>query len=117
MSEFLPQDVRRELEQARRAKRRLRTHMCVRVGGHDFTILRYWETGFALEASDAPGLRGLVDLYDHGRHLCQALIVASSELDNERVFEVKLTTPAIKTAPPVDFVRERPEPAGLLTRD
>ena len=90
--------------------------MMVRAGGQDFVILRYWQSGFALDSRDAPGLRGLVDVYDRGRHLCQALIVTSSEADGERVFEVKTATPAADRAPAADFVRERPEPMGLLTR-
>ena len=116
MSEFLPQQVRDEMERARRAKRRRRTHMKLHAGGQEFTILRYWRDGFALDAEDAPGLRGLVDVYDHGKHLCQALIVASSEADGERVFEVKTATPADRRGPAADFVRETPEPTGLLTK-
>ncbi|MFD0981549.1 hypothetical protein [Tropicimonas aquimaris] len=117
MSEFLPKEVREELESARKETKRRRSRMVVRVGDEDFTILRHWEGGFALDVADAPGLRGLVDLYDGGRHLCQALIVASAEADGERVFEVKRTTPAAGAAPAADFVRDRPEPSGLLPRN
>ncbi|PRY21152.1 hypothetical protein CLV78_11025 [Aliiruegeria haliotis] len=116
MSEFLPEAVRQELEQARKATKRRRTRMKVRTGGQEFTILRHWQGGFALDAQEAPGLRGLVDLYDHGKHVCQALIVATREEDGERVFEVKSSTSATDKAPAADFVHERPEPAGYLTR-
>ena len=116
MSEFLPRELREEMELARRKKSRRRSRMKVRAGGHDFVILRYWDNGFALDAEDAPGLRGFVDLFDEGKHLCQALIVTSSEAEGERVFEFKSATPAADKAPAADFVRERPEPAGLLTR-
>ncbi len=114
MSEFLPRAVREELETARKTGRRKRRHMKVRAGGQDFTILRYWDDGFSVAADDAPGLRGLVDLFDRGRHLCQALIVTSSEADGERVFEIKSATPADPAPPPADFVRDRAEPVALL---
>lgn len=116
MSEFLPQEVREELERARRAKRRKRTHMKVCAGGQAFTILRYWDGGFAVDAADAPHLRGLVDVLDRGKLLCQALIVTSSEAEGERVYDVKTATPATRSAPPVDYVQERPEISGLLTK-
>ena len=116
MSEFLPREIRDEMERARLAARRRRSHMKVRAGDREFVILRYWDGGFAVDSDDAQNLRGLVDVYDRERHLCQALIVTSEEADGERVFEVKTETPAAKTAPAADFVRERPEPAGLLTR-
>ena len=69
MSEYLPKEVRDGLERARKANMRKRSRMRVRVGDHDFTILRHWENGFSLDAEDAPSLRGLVDVYDGGRHL------------------------------------------------
>jgi len=116
MSEFLPESVLRELAAARGSSRGKRSHMKLRTGGQEFTILRYWNGGFALDASDAPPLRGLVDVYESDTHICRALIVTSAEGDGERVFDVKLSTPASGTAPPADFVRERPEPAGLLPK-
>ncbi len=90
--------------------------MKVRTGGQEFVILRYWHDGFSLDAGDAPALRGLVDLYEQDKHLCQALIVTSAEEDGEQVFEFKSSTRATRSAPPADFVRDTPEPAGLLTK-
>lgn len=116
MTDFLPREVREEMQRARESKNRRRTHMKVRAGGQDFTILRYWRGGFALDAAEAPKLRGLVDVFERERHLCRALVVTSSEADGERIFEVKTSTLAADRAPAADFVRERPEPAGLLPR-
>lgn len=116
MSEFLPEEIRKELIAARAAQRRQRRRMTVRAGGKDFVILRYWDGGFAVGARDAAGLRGLVDLYENGKHLCQALVVTSRETEGERIFEVKISTAASATAPPADFVRERPEPVAFLPR-
>ncbi|MDV7143308.1 hypothetical protein R3X27_11500 [Tropicimonas sp. TH_r6] len=117
MSEFLPQEVRDEMARARRAQARKRTHMRVVAEGRDHAILRYWEGGFAVDAEAAAGLRGLVEIHDRGRPVCQALIVTSSEREGERLFEFKVTNPADRTGPPADFVRERPEPVGLLPRE
>ena len=53
MSEYLPQDVRDGLELARKQKLRQKSRMRVRAGDQTFTILRHWDTGFALDADDA----------------------------------------------------------------
>lgn len=114
MTEYMTRALLDELERARKSADRKRTNMKVCAAGREFAILRCWDSGFALDARDAPGLRGLVDLYAGSRHLCQALIVTSSEADGERVYEFKRSTPAMDKAPAADFVRARPEPAGLL---
>ena len=102
MSEFLPKEVREGLEKARKQDLQKKSRLRVKVGGHDFTILRYWEEGFALDVEDAPHLRGFVDVYDGGRHLSQCLIVASSEENGEMVYEFKRETLAAD-APAVDY--------------
>ena len=111
---FLPKDVRDGLDAARIARLKARSRMRVRAGGHEFFVLRHWQTGFALAAADAASLPGRVDLYDGARHLCQALILASTEEGGERVFEFKYATPVAETAPPADFARDPGAPAGLL---
>lgn len=113
MSEFLPAEVRAGLEAARRRDQKRRARMRVRVGEQSFTVLRYWETGFALDPEDAPGLRGLVDLYDGARHMGQCLIVATGEEGGEAVFEFKRRT-APRDGVPLDFAPEREAPAGYL---
>ncbi|MCV6595178.1 MAG: hypothetical protein OIF48_19695 [Silicimonas sp.] len=114
MSDFLPKAVRDELELARKQSLRKKSRMKVCAGGETFTILRYWDDGFALDAADAPRLRGLVDLYDGGRHLSQCLIVASEEEAGERVFEFKRATAASDHAA-LDYEQSQDAPAGLLT--
>lgn len=115
MSEYLPEAVRKGLEDARRAEQRRKSRMKVRAGGHDFTILRFWDKGFALDAEDAPKLRGFVDLFDGGRHIYQALIVTSSEELGERVFEFKRATP-VADRPPADFEVDVNAPAALIPK-
>ena len=113
MSEFLPKDVREGLAAARKIGLRKKSRMRVRVGGLDFTILRYWGDGFALDADDAPKLRGLVDIYDGARMKSQCLIVASSEEDGQMVYEFKRATEAA-TGPALDYERDAMAPVALI---
>jgi hypothetical protein len=77
MTGFLPKDVQEELAQAQRQSRRKKATRVVHVGDEAFPILDYSDTGFAVDAEDAPHLRGLIDIYEGATHLTQALIVAS----------------------------------------
>ena len=113
MSEYLPREVRAGLELARKADRKKRSRLNVRVGDQSFTILRHWDEGFALDKDDAPHIRGLVDLYDGARHLSQCLIVASSEDADEMVYEYKWATPATDRAP-LDYIRDEHAPVALI---
>lgn len=115
MSEYLPKEVREGLESARKREALRKSRMRVRVGGEAFTILRVWDKGFALDAADAPHLRGLVDLYDGARHLSQCLIVASSEDNGEMVYEYKWATPVVDRAP-LDYSRDENAPVALIER-
>lgn len=115
MLEDLPQDVRDGLDAARKATQRHKGRMRLDVGGQSFTILRFWNDGFSVDAADAPGLRGHVDLYDGARHMGRCLIVASSADGGEMVYEFKRNTP-VMLAPAADFARDDMAPAGLLAR-
>lgn len=115
MSEFLPKEVREGLEKARAQSLRKKSRLRVRVGGHDFTILRYWDEGFALDAEDAPRLRGLVDVYDGSRHISQCLIVASAEEEGQMVYEFKRETMAFDK-PALDYERDANAPIALITQ-
>ena len=77
MSEFLPKEVREGLEMARKRALRNKSRLRVHTNDEIFPVLKFWETGFALDIEDAPHLRGLVDIYDGSRHLYQCLVVAS----------------------------------------
>lgn len=116
MWEVLPQDVSDGLDAARVRQRKARSRRSVRVGDKTFVILRHWDRGFALDRAEAPPLRGLVDVYEGERHLCQALVMRSRDDAGERVFEVKYETPVSSQAPLADFVREDDAPVGLLPR-
>ena len=115
MSEYLPKEVREGLERARKTGMKKKSRMRVRVGDHDFTILRHWENGFSLDLDDAPSLRVLVDVYDGARHLSQCLIVASEEENGEMRYEYKRST-ATAEGPALDYERDSSAPVALIGR-
>ena len=113
MSEFLPEAVRKGLEDARKAALKLNSRLCVHDGDDVYRILRMWDGGFSLESGAADKLRGRVEIYDGARHLYQCLIVSSEDQGEQRVFDFKWLNPVNDQAP-VDFVREGFTPAGFL---
>lgn len=113
MSEFLPKEVRDGLEQARKRDLKKRSRLRVHDGDAVYPVLRFWDSGFALDAEDAPHLRGLVDIYDGSRHIYQCLIVASEEATGEMIYEFKRHTAAVDRAP-LDFSREENAPVALI---
>lgn len=113
MSEYLPRDVRDGLERARKDRLRKRSRLRVKAGEHTFTILRSWDTGFALDSEDASHLRGLVDLFDGARHLSQCLIVASTEESGETQYEYKRAT-AVSQKAALDYSRDDDAPVALI---
>ena len=116
MTEDLPEAVRQGLEAARAAALRRSNRLCIHDRGAVHRILRMWENGFALVATDAPPLRGYVDLYDGPKHLSSCLIVASDDGENgERTYEFKLQTP-VADRPAADFERTETAPAALIPR-
>ncbi|MBF9045722.1 hypothetical protein LSUCC0031_01205 [Rhodobacterales bacterium LSUCC0031] len=114
MSSFLPQSVRDELAAAQKSARRRRATRVVHIGDEAFPILDMTENGFSVDASDAPRLRGLIDIYDGARHIYQALIVASEQQGDVMRYEFKRNTAATTTAP-VDFETYGNQPVALLT--
>ena len=119
MSDFLPKEVRAGLDAARRSEQKRRSRLCVHVGGEVFHVLRLWDDGFALDATDGKrpaSMRGFVDIYDGPRHVSECLVVASVEESGEVICDFKRRTPAADR-PALDFVRgDDPVPAALLSR-
>lgn len=114
MSSHLPDAVRQGLEAARQAVLRRSGRLCLHSGDRIHRVLRMWDGGVALPASDAPPIRGRVELYDGPRHLATCLIVGVPFEDGEeRVYEFKSQTPVTDRAP-LDFERDEPTPAALI---
>ncbi|CUJ82809.1 hypothetical protein Q4578_14115 [Shimia thalassica] len=116
MTTFLPKDVQAGLDAARKKSLKKSSKLRVEVDGHSFRVLKFREDGFSLDVENAPRLRGLVDLYDGGRHLSQCLIVASEEEGDLMHYEFKRATAASERAP-VDFYRGENAPVALITQD
>ena len=114
MSSFLPDAVRQGLEAARRAALRRSNRLCLHDGDRVHRVLRLWDGGVALAASDAPPIRGRVELFDGPRHLATCLIVGVPvEGGEERVYEFKSQTP-VRDRAPLDFERAEPAAAALI---
>lgn len=116
MLEFLPQEIREGLDAARKREAKRKSRLRVQVGEAVFPILRFWHDGFALDASLAPGLRGLVDVYDGDRHIFQCLIVASTLENGDLVCDFKRST-AVTDRAPLDFWRDENAPVALLPKN
>ncbi|SFT33372.1 hypothetical protein [Sedimentitalea nanhaiensis] len=116
MSTYVSKEIRDELNAARLAGLKKASRLRVLVGEEYYTVLRLWRDGFAVEDDSVPALRGLVDLYDGGRHMYQCLIIASEPEAGERHYEFKRNTAAVDKAP-LDHYRAPEAPMGLLPRD
>lgn len=114
MNDFLPEAVRKGLEDARKAALKLNSKLCVHDGDDVYRIVRMWGDGFALESGVADKLRGRIEVFDGPRHLYQCLVINSETVGNEQVFEFKWIHP-VSDHPPLDFVREGFTPAALIT--
>ena len=113
MTTFLPKEVVKSLESARKQSLRKQSRLRIRVGSEILTILKYWGHGFSVDIDDAPQLRGLVDLYDGSKHLYQCLIVASEEEAGEMRYEIKRNTRA-EDKVPLDFEQASAAPIALI---
>ncbi|MGR3321868.1 MAG: hypothetical protein ACU0DK_08055 [Pseudooceanicola sp.] len=113
MTTFLSKELQDGLAAARKLARTRKSRLRVKAGEDVFPVIRFWDKGFAVELETAPRLRGLVDIYDGARHLCQCLIVASDEDGDEMRYDFKRATPAADKAP-LDFARPDDAPIGLI---
>ena len=115
MVDFLPKEVREGLEMARKRDLAKRSRLRLHADDAVFPVRRLWDSGFSLDADEAPNLRGLVDLYDGSRHLYQCLIVASEEAAGEMIYEFKRHT-ATTDRPARDYWLDEDAPVALIGR-
>ncbi|MCB1390410.1 MAG: hypothetical protein KDK12_14905 [Rhodobacteraceae bacterium] len=113
MFEFLPEDIRRGLQAARKRADRKGSRLSVHAGDEVFPILRLSETGFVVDSERVPSLRGFVDIYNGPRHIIQALVIGVTDEAGEATYEFKRET-VISAAPIRDYADERPEHGGFL---
>lgn len=113
MDSFLSAEVVAGLERARAQALRRTSRLRVVVGEDVFAITRSWDGGFALDAKNAPNLRGTVDIYDGAKWIQECLVVCSAKEGAEMVYEYKRRTRA-QEQQPVDFVRDPDAPVALI---
>tara|TARA_R110002012_G_scaffold16187_1_gene62916 strand:- start:127 stop:477 length:351 start_codon:yes stop_codon:yes gene_type:complete len=116
MTTYLSRELREGLAAARKLAQKRKSRLRLDVDGKVYPVLRVWDGGFAMDLNDAPHLRGVVDLYDGGRHLSRCLIVASEEQEDEMWFDFKRSTRVADRAA-LDFVRDETAPVALIARD
>ncbi len=116
METILSKEIQLGLDKVRLAGLKKLSRLRIKADGAQHEVLRMWKTGFALDAGQAPHLRGLVDIYDGTNHMFQCLIVASDEEAGEMRFEFKRATP-VTDAAPLDFVRAENAPVALIGSD
>ena len=115
MTDYLPKDVQEGLLAARKRDLKRRSRLRIHAGDEVYPILRFWQTGFALDADQVQHIRGLVDIYDGSRHLYQSLIIASDIGAGELICIMKRSTAALDRAP-LDYVRDEDAPVAYLPR-
>ncbi len=115
MSTYLPKDLQAGLDAARLARPRKKSRIRVKSGGASMQILRLWKSGFSVDASAGPALRGSVDVFDGATHLYKRLIVASEEEAGEMRYEFKRSTP-VRDRAALDFVQDVSAPVGLIEK-
>lgn len=113
--EILPREVLAALNDARRAEAQRRSRLRVQAGDQVLPVVRRWQGGFALDATQVSQLRGLVDLYDGARHLSTCLIIASAVEGDELICTTKRET-AVRDGAALDFARDDHAPRALLSR-
>lgn len=113
MTTFLPPEMIEDVASARRSRQAARSRTRVRAGGVTFPVLRETSDGFVLALSDAPRLRGHVDLMDGAVHRMTCLIVASEIEAGEMRYEYKRATP-IADLPALDYERAEDAPVALI---
>ena len=111
--EILPKDLVAALRAAYRPEGGRKSRLRIHTGDEVLPVLRRWRGGFALDAAQVTHLRGHVELYEGGRHIASALIVASDIEGDELICTVKRETPVADRAP-LDFERSDDAPVGYL---
>lgn len=115
MTTYFSAEVQAGFDAARKKALKQRHRLRVHADGQSVRVVRFLGDGFTLDADTAPPLRGLVDIYDGGKHIYQCLVVATDAEDGEMHYEFKRSTP-VTDQPPVDFYRGDSAPTALIGR-
>jgi len=113
MEAFISNEVLDGIKAARQKAERKKNRLRVHVGEDVYPIVKYWRTGFSVDLDTVPKLRGLVDLYDGGRHLSQCLIIRADKNGERMNYEFKRRTEAVENAA-LDYEVDDDAPIALL---
>lgn len=113
MTDYISPEMEKLLAAARKKAMKKSTRLRVHVGDEVYPLLKLWDEGFALDAANAPHIRGLVDIYDSAKHLMQCLIITSAEEEGMMLYEFKRATQAHDKAP-LDFAKDEEAPVALI---
>ncbi len=113
MEAFFSSEVLDGIKSARNKAERKKNRLRVHVGEEIYPVFKFWGTGFSVDLETVPKLRGLVDLYDGGRHLSQCLIIRADKDGDRMNYEFKRRTEAVENAP-LDYERDDDAPIALL---
>ena len=113
MESFLSREVLEGVARARLGDLKKKNRLRLMTNGEAYPVLRLWEDGFSMDATHKAHLRGLVDIYDGGRHLSQCLIIHSEPDGSTMRYEFKRRTDTVEK-PPVDFEINPNAPVALL---
>ncbi|WP_298806464.1 hypothetical protein [uncultured Lentibacter sp.] len=113
MTDYLSPEIEAALKAARKAALKKSSRLRVQMGETQYPILKLWDKGFALDVTNAPKLRGLVDIYDGAKHLLNGLIIATEEEGDMMHYEFKRATQAHDKAP-LDYERDTSAPVALI---
>lgn len=115
MEAVFSKEIQEGLDAARVASMKKASRLRVLLGDEAHPVLRMWRSGFTVP-SDAPDLRGFVDLYDGSIHLFQCLIITSEDAGGERSYEFKRATAVVET-PARDFELDEDAPVALIGQE
>jgi hypothetical protein len=115
MIDHLPEDVRKGLENARKASLKRSDRLCIHDGEKVYRINRFWAKGMSIDGQYGDKLRGRVEIYDGARHVYQCLIENGRTENGACVFDFKWLHP-VADQPAADFVRPTAVPAGLIEK-
>lgn len=113
MIDHLPADLASAIARAGKARQRRTSRLMLHVGERSYRILRHWDGGFAIDATDLGPLRGRAEITDGARASWTCLIVASRIEGAELICDFKRMT-AARSMPPADYARPETGIAGYL---
>ena len=114
MLEYLPAEIRDELQGAKLRQGSRRRRLSLHQGDMVFSIRRMWTDGFSLALADVTQLRGLVEIHEGPRHILTCLINAA-EIDGDELLCSFKRASKVQERAALDYVARDTDQIWLLT--